>query len=369
MTTIVIGQDAHFTVTVARDGHPVPLDESLPVSAALYTADARTQLHALGNLDPNADDASWADGVVAVEVSSSVTGTLDPGDLILTLTGAFGVSRYRVTVEAIDVPVHSQLFLRDVAVAEIRADRLTAAAAMMRKNITLTDDYIWDKLLAAEAEIGRELRVPLVPTKFFPLRPTQDQIDSLPPGMPWGVDPGYDYDAGFFRSERWGFIVARQKPIIEVQEVRFVYPDQHGGLFVLPPEWVRMDARYGHIRFVPATQTFAAPLSAFLMQALGGGRSIPFMIHLTYLAGLENVARDYPDLLDVIKRKAVLKLIEDRFMPQSGSISADGLSQSISVQMENYQQVIDHTLYGPKGTNGGLMAAIHGVRVGAMGGS
>ena len=230
----------------------------------------------------------------------------------------------------------------------------------------MSDDYIWQKVLAAEAEIGRTLRVPLVPTQFFPVQPTDEQIAALPDGMPWGVDPGYDYDPGFFRSERWGFIVARQKPIQSVQEVRFVYPDQIQGLFKLPLDWVRMDAKYGHIRFVPATQTFAAPLSAFLMQALGGGRTIPFMIHLTYVAGLANAARDYPDLLDIIKKKAILKIVEDRFLPQSGSISADGLSQSISVQMDQYAGVVDHLLNGDQGSNGGLMTAIHGVRVGAM---
>src|SRR3546814_15149872 len=89
------------------------------------------------------------------------------------------------------------------------------------------------------------------------------------------------------------------------------------------------------------------------MQALGGGRTIPFMIQLTYVAGLANAARDYPDLLDVIKKKAVLKIVQDRYLPQSGSISADGLSQSVSVQMDQYQDVIDHALYGGKGTNGG----------------
>lgn len=369
MTTLVIGQAAHFTVTVQSDGIPVPIASDASLGAALYSSDGRTLVASLDAPLSGAPGAKWGSGVVAIDVSDTVTGTLDPGDLLLTLTGPFGAKRFSLRVEAIDVPVASQLFVRDVVVAEIRADRLTAAAALLNKKVVVSDDYLWNKVLAAEAEIGRELRVPLVPTQFFPLPPTPEEIAALPPGMPWGVDPGYDYDPGFFRSERWGFIVTRQKPIQDVTRVRFVYPDQVQGMFELPLDWLRMDAKYGHIRFVPSTSTFAAPLSAFLMQALGGGRTIPFMIHLTYVAGLKNAARDYPDLLDIIKKKAVLRIVQDRYLPQSGSISADGLSQSISVEMEKYQDVIDHTLYGNKGTNGGLMAAIHGIRVGVMGGA
>lgn len=367
MTTLVIGQPAHFTVTVQRDGQPVAIAQDAVIAAALYTADGRTLVSSLAAPQPDAAGAAWTDGVVAVDVTDTVSAALAPGDLVLTLTSAaFGASRFRVSVEAADAPTASLLFVRDLVVAEIRADRLIAAASLLGRSTPMSDDYIWQKVLAAEAEIGRTLRVPLAPTQFFSVPPTDEQIAALPSGMPWAVDPGYDYDPGFFRSERWGFIVTRQKPIQSVQEVKFVYPDQIQGLFKLPLDWLRMDAKYGHIRFVPATQTFAAPLSAFLMQALGGGRTIPFMIHLTYVAGLANAARDYPDLLDIIKKKAVLKVIEDRFLPQSGSISADGLSQSISVQMDQYAGMIDHVLNGEQGSNGGLMTAIHGVRVGAM---
>lgn len=370
MPTIVIGQAAHFTVVVASDGVPVAIDSSASISAALYSSDGRTLVAALAAPLPAAGGANWATGVVAVDVDASATTGLAVGDLVLTLSCVFfGARRYRVMIEAMDVPVASLLFIRDLVVDEIRSDRLTAAATLLNKKVALTDNYIWQKVIAAEAEIGRSLRVPLVPTQFFPITPTDEDIAALPAGMPWQVDPPYDYDPMFFRSERWGFMVTRQKPVQAVTRVRFAYPDEGGSLFDLPLDWMRMDARYGQIRFVPATSTFAAPLSAFLMQALGGGRTIPFMIQLTYVAGLENAARDYPDLLDVIKKEAVLKIVQDRYLPQSGSISADGLSQSISVQMDQYQDVINHTLYGDKGSNGGLMTAIHGVRVGVMGGA
>lgn len=362
MTTIILGQPGRLNVTVLRDGVPVPVDSDASLSAYLYSADGRDLV---ATLDPPTADAGWAQGNVTIDVPAGAVS--EAGELMLALAGPFGVIRYRVRVEDMAAPERSTLFIRDLVVAEVRADRVSAAAMVLDPTITVSDDYIWQKVLAAEADIGRELRVPLVPTQFFPEKPTDQQLAALPPGMPWAIDPAYDYNPDFFRGERWGFILTRQKPIVEVQEVRFVYPDPSQGLFTLPLNWVRMDAKYGHIRFVPASQTFAAPLSAFLMQALGGGRTIPFMIQLTYRAGLENVARDFPDLLDAIKKKAVLKLVEDRFLPQSGSISSDGLSQSISVQMDQYRDAVSNILYGAPGTNGGIMTAIHGIRVGVAG--
>jgi len=134
-------------------------------------------------------------------------------------------------------------------------------------------------------------------------------------------------------------------------------------VFQIPPEWIRMDRRAGHIRLIPNSMAFAAPMGAFLLQSLTGGRTVPFMIQLRYTVGLENVLLKWPDLVSVIKKQAVLDLIADAFLPQSGSISADGLSQSLSVDMGKYSEEIDAKIDGPKGSNGGLMTAIHGVRL------
>ena len=71
------------------------------------------------------------------------------------------------------------------------------------------------------------------------------------------------------------------------------------------------------------------------------------------------------DTIQQAMKKAALKVIEDSFLPQSGSISADGLSQSISNDMEKHHDTIDRIINGGKG-NGGLMAAIHGIRLQVM---
>lgn len=251
------------------------------------------------------------------------------------------------------------------AVAQLRRDRLVLAAANYFPGVTLDSEYIWSKLRAAESAISRTLRVKFCPTAFFPTEPTQEQITALN-GMPWAIDAAYDYDPEMFQGECWGFIPARNKPLISVQMLRFAYPAPNVVNFDIPPEWLRLDKKYGQVRIVPTTITSVGVLGPALMQLIGGGRVIPHILEMTYVAGLANAAQDYPELVDAVKKMAVLKIIEDAFVPQSGSISADGLSQSMSADMSKYEDSIDRILNGPPDANGGLMAAIHGIRLGVM---
>lgn len=252
------------------------------------------------------------------------------------------------------------IFEKDEIVAEMRTDRLIVAGRTYLAGFAPSDDYIWSKILAAEKEAARRLRVFLEPTLVLPYG--HDPSEQPTDGTPWAEEPAYDYDPDFFRNERWGYIVTRQHPIVAVHKIEFAYPAPTASILKVPDDWVRPDKKYGHIRLVPSAQAFMAPLGAYIMQALGGGRTIPHMIRVTYTAGLSNIETEYPDLIDLIKKMAVLKIIQDAFMPSSGSISADGLSRSLSVDMEKYQEMISYYLDGPKGSNGGLMADIHGIR-------
>jgi hypothetical protein len=106
-------------------------------------------------------------------------------------------------------------------------------------------------------------------------------------------------------------------------------------------------------------------LAGVTMLGVLAGKLIPSMVRLTYTAGIKDAAVTYPELIDCIKKKAVLKVITDAFLPQSGSISADGLSESISVDMDKYHSSVDAIINGTDG-NGGLMSEIHGIRVMVM---
>ena len=367
--TIIIGQNESLSATVQINGKPLAIDTAATVNARLMSLDNQTVLAPTRACSHSATGADWPNGVVVAAFTALETGALTAGppDIMLELSGPGFIKRFRVHVEdSADVP-RSLLFVRDIIVDELRGDQLVMMAQTFFPGITLTDDFLWSTVQAAESEIARDLRVPLVPTQFYANPPDQTTIDALPPGMPYAVDPAYDYDPDFFTGEKWGFLVLRKKPLISVSKIRFVYPAPTIGFYDIPADWLRIDRKYAHIRFVPASSPFVAPLNAFILQALGGGRSIPFAIECTYIAGLTDVWGTYPELIDATKKKAVLKIIENGFLPQSGSISADGLSQSMSIDLKVYRDGINTILNGPPGANGGLMTAIHGIRTSALG--
>lgn len=361
-----MSQEAQFTVTA--DGVPVVINPSAQVQVQFTTFDG-TPLTKLRAVSSSEDGANWAAGLVVVDITDEELALLTPPAVIAVIVGPGIVKRFKLDIVAPNVMVKSKLFVKDIAVDEIRKDRLLLLAQGILPGYTPSDDYLWLKLVAAESETGSDLRVPLVPTQFYPdLPPTPAQvaIANPPAGMPIERDVAYDYDPDFFQGEKWGFMVFRNKPLIKVQQILFAYPAPTVGIFEFPLDWFRIDYKYGQLRMVPATSTFVAPLNAFLLQALGGGRTIPYAFNVTYQAGID-AYKDYPQLIDLIKRRAVLKIIEDGFLPSSGSISADGLSQSLSINMEQYRDMIDVTLNGPKGSNGGLMTAIHGIKMFSMG--
>lgn len=250
------------------------------------------------------------------------------------------------------------------AVDELKRDRLMMLAGSLLPDLGLSNDYIFSKLAAAESQVSRDLRVYLAPTVIIPDEAPQSEIDALVnAGTRYAHEASYDYTPQLFEGDQWGYIVTKQKPIISVQSIDFVYPAPTNQIYRIPNDWIRFDKKYGQIRLVPAAQAFSAPLSAFIMQALGGGRTIPFMVQVRYTAGIKDVHAEYPELVDCIKKLAVLKIIEDAYLPQSGSISADGLSQSLSVDVSKYHESVDRALNGAPGSNGGLTTAIHGIRL------
>lgn len=249
---------------------------------------------------------------------------------------------------------------RMVAIAKLRRDRLMLLANSLLPDLQLSDDFLWEKLLAAEAAVGHRLRVPLAPTRFFSSQPSQQQIDALN-GARWAIDPPYDYSPSDWHGDKWGFILTRQKPIQSIVGLRLAYPSPSQTIVEVPTEWLRCDRKYGHVQIVPTGHTFQTMLGGMFMSQISGGRTLPFTVHLEYVAGLANVPRDFPDLLDVVQKMAVTKIVEDGFLPQSGSISADGLSQSMSVDVSKYNDSIDRLIDG-EGGNGGLVASIHGIK-------
>jgi hypothetical protein len=245
----------------------------------------------------------------------------------------------------------------DADIAAFKSQRLVRAMDLTG----VTDDFLLEQLKTAETDIARQLKVLLEPTTIFPGEPSEEEIAALPSGMAWAEEPGYDYDADFFRDDKWGYLVLMSRPVISVESIRFAYPQPDQTFWEIPDSWIRLDKKPGVIRLVPAAQTITVPLSVFMMQVMGGGRSIPFMIQVKYVAGLTDAREKWRDLVDVIYKMAALNMIEGEFRPQSGSISGDGLSESESFDPEKMRDLINVKLFGPKGSNGGLWTAIHGI--------
>lgn len=358
MSPILSGSPAAPVVLVQEDGAPVAVSSA---SASVYSMDGRVALVPTKPLSDAEVGADWPIGRVVVPLEANETAAIPAGEAMLVLTGNFGIRRYRLLIESVALGTRTSLFVRDIVVDEIRRDRLMAAAAGILQDIVVSDQYLWDKVRAAESDMAHTLRVPLVPTRYFPIQPTAAELAALD-GMAWEIDPGYDYDPGMFQGDKWGYLVTRHRPIISVEYLRFCYPTQDNGFFDVPREWLRVDSRVGHIRMIPASAGILVGSAGFALSTLINRRAVPDMVQIAYTAGLRNAAADYPELLDVIKKKAVLKVVADAYLPQSGSISADGLIESISVDMSKYSDFIDEIINGPHGSNGGLMAAIHGIR-------
>lgn len=355
MTTLIAGSEASFTVSVLADGKPLRVSGA--VTARVFSMNGRTQIIPEFDLVETPD---WSEGEVEVSLSDTQTQILPPGDVMLVLSGKFGIRRYRLLVETLTAPVRTSLFIKDIVVDEMRSEQLMAAAAGVLQDVEISDSYIWNKVRAAESEIAHRLRVPLVPTRYFPTQPTQEQIDALD-GMAWEVEVGYDYQPENFDSGKWGMIITRQKPLISVERLRFSMPSASASYFDLPADWLKIDAKAGVIRILPTSNASLVTSSVLGMSALSWRSVIPAMIQLEYTAGLSDVENRFPELVDVIKKSAVCKIVNDAYLPQSGSISADGLSQSLAVDAAKYQEGIDHIIDGPAGSNGGLRSKIHGI--------
>lgn len=240
----------------------------------------------------------------------------------------------------------------------VRGDRLVAAIANLSLGPTFSDPYLTGKLAAAQADLERRLRVFLTPREMIPAANAQAEVDALAAaGTLMATEPGYDFSPDLFNGDTFGLIQLRQKPILNVSRIWFTYPAPDATVFDVPLEWVRPDAKYGRINLVPTQQAVTLPLNIFLFAALGGGRSVPFMVQVRYRAGLQDVADTAPDVLDLIRYMAVLSIVDDAFLPQSGSTSADGLSQSLSFEADKLRDRVKKRVTT-------LRDSLNGVRVG-----
>jgi hypothetical protein len=252
----------------------------------------------------------------------------------------------------------SALFPDLQAAATIVQQRYGGAFAKYADAAAASTEAIESALLAAEADASRRLRIHFAPTTIISDDASEDEREELEAiGERYATESAYDYEPALRTPDDWGYLVLRQKPVIRIERIEFAYPAPTAGIFRMPDNWIRLDRKAGHLRFVPNGPSLqAGPLSVFILSSMAGGRVIPAMIRVRYVAGLQNAARDFPDLVDVVKKMAILRMLQTAFLPQSGSISADGLSQSTSLDIQKWHDGVDDALDV-------LMQAIHGPRM------
>lgn len=309
-------------------------------------------------------NASIAGPITTIWLSGGTVGTTyRVANQIVTASGRRDVRYFAIRVTdgatAGIAPIETALFNRFKAVEQFKTESL----AFLDRSFpidNLTDDYIWSNLVAAEADASHELRVLFAPTVIVPEDAPASEIAALTAaGTRFKTEAGYDYDPMGWTMDNWGHLLLRQRPVLSIQSVKFTYPNPGSDVLTVPESWLRLDKKFGQLQFVPSgTLMGLGPLTSYLMQAMASGRTIPQMIKVRYTAGLENAARDYPDLIALVKRMAILRILKSAFLPQSGSISADGLSQSTSVDTAKWQDEIDKELATLRDTFHGVRAMV-----------
>lgn len=343
---IIIGRAAILEYDLTLAGSAVAVPNTATVTAQLFSQDGLTALSGAIPVLANAVGANWPLGHIVINLQAADTQLLveEWTRVVVTVNNAGAISSWNFSA-AVDSAADnvSLLFEKDTAIAFIRANALNLASSTYGLLKNVSDDGLWLAIKAAEAQVGRKLKIPLAPTEIFTDEPTVAELAALN-GKPYLVEPGYDMEPDFFSVSQWGALALRQTPVIEIKSMKLVYPSQGGAVFEVPKDWIRVDKKYGHLHTFPSAQLVSAPLSVFIMQAMTSGNTIPNMIRVRYVAGLQNVENNYPDLLTLVYRSAALSLIGDALLAQSASISADGLSQSISNDMGKLQGSVSELL-------------------------
>ncbi|WP_147432495.1 hypothetical protein [Pararobbsia silviterrae] len=253
------------------------------------------------------------------------------------------------------------------AIADLRAMLSMSAGGLINLS-KVSDTTLWNKLMAAEAEAERILKTFFGAVEVLPDNCDPSEIAAFEAaGTRYTLVSAFDYDPDLFRNDAWGYMRLPFAPIQQLHSVKIVFPAPFLQDYTVPEDWIRLDSKYGDLQLVPTTTAPVTPVGAYAV-AMWGGTVYPQAVQMRYRCGLTNAsgtvvtsfAQHWNDLVDVVQRMAIMKLLRMAFLPTSASISADGLSQSKSFDYKVWQDGIDEVLKGGKGANGGLFVQIHG---------
>jgi hypothetical protein len=229
-----------------------------------------------------------------------------------------------------------------IVIEDFRKDYLFGLPSRLRKPEEWSDDFLFNKIRAAENELERTLDC-----YYTPKRIVCEPGANLVQGQDYDIaEAAYNYSSDFYQGENWGQIRLRRYPVHRspLPTVVFAYPNVDNRIFTVPPAWVRLNEDYGVIRLVPNSSSIAATFSAFILTIFSGGRGVPQSIFVNYTAGFSGVtekgdlADNFQDLVELTKHLAILNIVDEAFLPSSVSNSTDGISQSFSYQLKDYRE-------------------------------
>lgn len=161
--------------------------------------------------------------------------------------------------------------------------------------------------------------------------------------------PEYDeaefpYDYNLDEYQYWGYVDLRKFPVISIDRVQLIYPTGQK-IIQYPPEWIKLYNRQGRFQIVPTSGTVNQVLigrgGQYLPLMTGHlMHSVPQLIWVDYTVGLEHLPADM--FLGIANKAGldILAVISEAKTrgANSKSISADGLSQSVSFGSRAYDR-------------------------------
>lgn len=206
----------------------------------------------------------------------------------------------------------------------------------------LKDEVIARKIRAAEDFYETDLAIRLQQKKVA----SDPDIRGLVEGTDYDLaEAAYPLDANGFVGDTFCYLRLNLRPVASISRLAFQLPGMRSA-FVVPPDWIKLERKYGRIQLLPITGQFGVQLlqiSSLGLTMLSAGRTLPQVIFVDYVTGFTTaqLQADHQNLLEGILLRASLLLFgivgnvrSGGF--QSGSLSEDGLSRSMSLPSGKY---------------------------------
>ncbi len=217
-----------------------------------------------------------------------------------------------------------------ITAKKLRARFLFGVEIVDNDGNEMPDETLQDYIDMSVSELEHDLDISIV---------RQEHIG--PSFTPEGeIIPGGGAEEKDFQSNdywQWGYFQLNNVPVIQVKEVRAVYPNAN--ILSYPPEWYKLQRHDGILRLIPAAGT----LSQFAVDAGGqyfpeifrNNGHVPLVWQIDYISGFDDgkIPKDINAAIGLMAAIFALNIAGDLIVGAgiaSESLSLDGLSQNVN---------------------------------------